>query len=172
MQRQWSKMVSIRKPKVVGSISTSHKDILPIVKAQIKGQSISNVYVDGGAQVCVMSEKVMHSLGLEVSDGSEFSAKMANNKRAKFLGIIENVKVTVLGTQVQVDMYVLPIQGEGYPIILGRPWLIAMRAYQDWDASILVLKPQGKGGNLGQPIVYSMKEEKVRDMRMEATKDE
>ena len=100
MRRQWSKMVSIRKPKVVGSISTLHKDILPIVKAQIKGQSISNVYVDGGAQVCVMSEKVMHSLGLEVSDGSEFSAKMANNKRAKFLGIIENVKVTVLGIQV------------------------------------------------------------------------
>ena len=69
-------------------------------------------------------------------------------------------------------MYMLPIQGEGYPIILGRPWLIAMRAYQDWEAGTLVLKPQGKGGSLGRPIVYSMKEGKVGDTRMEATKYE
>ena len=61
MQRQWSCMVSIRNPKMVGSIVAQHKDILTIVKAQIKRQNISNVYVDGGAQVCVMSENVMHS---------------------------------------------------------------------------------------------------------------
>ena len=47
-------MVSIRNPKMVGSIVAQHKDILPIVKAQIKAQNISNVYVDEGAQVCVM----------------------------------------------------------------------------------------------------------------------
>ena len=37
MRRQWSRMVSIRNPKMVGSIVAQHKDKLPIVKAQIKG---------------------------------------------------------------------------------------------------------------------------------------
>ena len=82
---------------MVGSIVAQHKDILPIVKAQIKGQNISNVYVDGGAQVCVMSENVMHSLGLKVSNPLKISAKMANNRKDKLLGIIENVKIAVLG---------------------------------------------------------------------------
>ena len=33
------------------------EDVLPILEAYIKGQRICKVYVDGGAQVCVMSEK-------------------------------------------------------------------------------------------------------------------
>jgi len=165
-------MVSTRKPKVVGVVSAQAKDILPIVRAHIKGQSVSNVYIDGGAQVCVMSAKLMQRLGLEVNNPSKIEAKMDNNKRAKFLGIIESVKVTVFGTQVPVDMYVLPTKGEGYPIILGRPWLIAMKAYQDWDEGSLVLKPQGKKGKSTPPIVYNMKEGRLKDLEMEALEGE
>ncbi|MCO5602969.1 hypothetical protein L7F22_057111 [Adiantum nelumboides] len=172
MRRQWSRLVSTRKPRLVGAITAQPKDILPIVKAQIKGKSVSNVYVDGGAQVCVMSEKMMHTLGLEVNNLEKLKAKMANNRKAKFLGIAEGVKVTVFGTQVSIDMYVLPTKGEGYPIILGRPWLMAMRAYQDWDKGTLVLKPQGKGGKSRSPIIYSMKEGKLRDEEVETSEDE
>ena len=42
------------------------EDDLPILEAYIKGQRIWKVYIDGGAHVCVMSEKMMHHLGLEV----------------------------------------------------------------------------------------------------------
>ena len=36
------------------------EDVLLVLEAYIKGQRIHNVYVDGGAQVCVMSEQMMH----------------------------------------------------------------------------------------------------------------
>ena len=61
MQRQWSKIVSTCTTKVMGSVEAKKdEDILPVIEAYIKGQRIQKVYVDGGAQVCVMSEKMMN----------------------------------------------------------------------------------------------------------------
>ena len=122
-------MVSTWMSKIMGSIETKmESDVLPVLEAYIKGQRICKVYVNGGAQVCVMSKKTMHHLGLEVHKKSEFKAKMANNVSVKCVGVCKGVKVTVCGVKVAVDMYVIPTKGEGYPIILGRPWLIAMNA--------------------------------------------
>ena len=116
----------------MGSVEAKKdEDVLPVVEAYIRGQRIQKVYVDGGAQVCVISEKMMHKLGLEVHGKSEFRAKMANNVSVKCVGVCNNVKVMVCGIKVAVDMYVLPAKGESYPIILGRPWLIAMNARKD-----------------------------------------
>ena len=56
---------------------------------------------------------------------------MANNVSVKCVGVCRKVKITVCAIKVAVDMYVIPAKGEGYPIILGRPWLIAMNARQD-----------------------------------------
>ena len=157
MRRQWSKMVSTRMPKVMGSIEAKKEnDVLPVLEAIIKGQRIRKVYVDEGAQVCVMNEKTMHHLGLEVHGKSEFKAKMANNVSVKCVGVCRSIKVTVCGIKVAVDMYVIPAKGEGYPIILGRPWLIAMNARQDWEKGTLILNPSGRSS--GKAIVYSLRE--------------
>ena len=122
MQRQWSKMVSTQASKVMGSVEAKKEsDVLPILEAFIKGQRIRKVYVDGRAQVCVMSEKIMHHLGLEMHGKLEFKAKMANNVSVKCVGICKGIKVTVCGIKVAVDMYVIPAKGEGYPVILERP---------------------------------------------------
>ena len=52
-------MVSTRTSKVMGTIEAKkEEDVLPILEAYIKGQRICNVYVDGGAQVSVMREKM------------------------------------------------------------------------------------------------------------------
>ena len=69
------------------------------------------------------------------------------------------------GVKVAVDMYVIPAKGDGYPIMLGRPSLIAMNARQDWDKGILVLKPPGQ--RQGEVIVYNMKEGKQECLEME-----
>ena len=129
MRRQWSKIVSTRTTKVVGSVEAKKdEDVLPVIEAYIKGQRIQKVYVDGGDQVCVMSEKMMNRLGFKVHGKTEFKAKMANNVSVKCVEVCRNVKIVVFGIKVGVDLYVLPAKGEGYPIILGRPWLIAMNA--------------------------------------------
>ena len=120
-------MVSTRTPKVMGSIEAKREsNVLPILEALIKGKRIHKVYIDEGAQVCFMSKKTMHHLGLEVHKKSELKAKMANNVLVKCVGVCKEIKVIVCGIKVVVDMYVIPAKGEGYPIILGRPWLTAM----------------------------------------------
>ena len=51
----------------MGAVETQKEDdVLPVLQAFIKGQRVRKVYVDVGAQVCVMSEKMMNILGLEV----------------------------------------------------------------------------------------------------------
>ena len=97
------------------------EDVLPILESYIKGQRIRKVYVDGGAQVCLICEKMMHHLGLEVQGKSVFKAKMANKVSVKCVGVCRGVKITVCGIKVAANMYVIPAQGEGYPVILGRP---------------------------------------------------
>ena len=103
---------------MVGSKKLVHVE--PIGEAQIKGKRIGQAYVDGGAQIYVMSEQMMNQLGLEVSGPSTYKkAKLANNVTVKCLGVIHDVKVKVCGIEVANDMYVMPSKGEGYPIILG-----------------------------------------------------
>ena len=53
------------------------KDVLPILDACIKGQRVSNVFVDGRAQMCVMSESMMHKLELEVDGPCNVRANLA-----------------------------------------------------------------------------------------------
>ncbi|MCO5560664.1 hypothetical protein L7F22_014281 [Adiantum nelumboides] len=165
MRRQWSKMVSTRRSKSVNTLKAQLlEDDVPVLDTQIKGQRVSSDYVDEGAQMGVISEKRMHKLGLEVSGSAGFKA---NDVFVKYVGV-----VTVCGIQFGVDMYVLPARGEGYPIILGRPWLIAMNARQDWKSRTLLLKPPRKEGKSIQTIVYNVKEGRKESLELETSEDE
>ncbi|KAH7428075.1 hypothetical protein KP509_10G074400 [Ceratopteris richardii] len=126
-RREWSKLVSTRraKNKEINLIrANACDDVVPTVDAYVKGKRISNVYVDGGAQMCIMTEKEMHRLGLDVTGPSAYQGKMENNSVVKCV-------------EVALDMYVIATKGEGYPIILGHPWLIAVKVDQKWEQSQL-----------------------------------
>ena len=131
---------------------------MPLVEAKINGQRIQKVYVDGGVKICIVIEKLMHRLGLEVSETTKFGAKMANNAIVNCLGVVKRVKVKVCRVQLEVDMYVMPVKGEGYPLILGQPWLMGMKARQDWDTGALELRPQKGMQNNWKSTIYNMKE--------------
>lgn len=171
IRHQWPRVVSTRVPrkkegKSLKSLSTRNPiDIEPIVEAYIKGRRISNVYIDGGAQMCVITERTMHKLGLEVTEPSNCHAKLANNSSVKCVGIIRGVKVTVCSIESHVDLYVMPTKGEGYPIILGRPWLMSVNADQKWGTGTLVLKK-------GKPVIYDMKQGRQADLDYESSVDE
>ena len=69
-------------------------------------------------------------------------------------------------------MYVIPAKGEGYPIILGGPWLIVMNARQDWEKGTLVLKPPRKGDKPRGTIVYNLREGRQENLILETSKNE
>ncbi|MCO5558646.1 hypothetical protein L7F22_012232 [Adiantum nelumboides] len=107
----------------------------------------------------------MHRLGLGITEPSDCHAKLANNSKVKCLGIIKNVHVTVLDVSAKVDFYVMPSKGEGYPLILGRPWLMEVNADQKWGSGKLVLQK-------GKRIVYDMKLGKQSNICFETSTDE
>ncbi|MCO5613483.1 hypothetical protein L7F22_067760 [Adiantum nelumboides] len=110
--------------------------------AYVKEKRVSNVYVDGGAQICDMIEQTMHHLGLKVNAPAPCTTKMANNAK-----------------------------GEGYPIILGRPWLMAMQARQDWGTGMLELQPH-KGAKKGKAIHIDLRGGKHESLDLETSVDE
>ena len=65
------------------------------------------------------------------------------------------------------DIFVMPTKGEGYPMILGRPWVMAMKAKQDWGTEVIRLQ-----GPKGKEIHYNMKTRKQQELDLEASEDE
>ncbi|KAH7331894.1 hypothetical protein KP509_20G056000, partial [Ceratopteris richardii] len=131
-RREWSKLVSTRraKNKELNLIrSNACDDLVPTVDAYVKGRRVSNVYVDGGAQMRVMTEKTMHRLGLDVTGPSAYQAKIANNSNVKCVGVIENLRITVL------------------------------KADQKWGSGLLVLKPNDRTKSLTYDLKDQKKED-------------
>ena len=153
LRKQWGKLASTRKPRkrtnTASLIKSKPKDdVVPIIDAWVKGKKVSRVYVDGGAQMCVMTERLMNRLKLEITTPSKYRVSLANNANINCLGVIEDLMIKVCDIQVQVDMYVIQSKGEGYPIILGRPSLIAMNADKKWGTRTFFLKHEkAKGVN-------------------------
>ncbi|MCO5592397.1 hypothetical protein L7F22_046400 [Adiantum nelumboides] len=96
VRMQWIKIVSTRrvKTKAMGLVfGRNLQDITPVLNAYVMGQRVSNVYVDGGAQICVMTEQTIQRLGLKVNAPAPSKAKMANNSKVKCLGVINGLKI-------------------------------------------------------------------------------
>ena len=61
-----------------------------------------------------------------------------------------------------VDFHVMPTGLGAYPIILGRPWLRAVNAVQDWRRGTISL-----GGKIGGRRLYDMGSRKLLDEKLE-----
>ena len=91
----------------------------------------------------------MNQLILKVVESSNFRVNMANNVSVTCVGVVKVLKVLVFGITAKVDAYVMPVNGEGYPLILERPWLIGIGVRQDWATRNLELRPH-MGATIGK----------------------
>ncbi|MCO5557604.1 hypothetical protein L7F22_011170 [Adiantum nelumboides] len=157
-----AKAISTRIPKKKGNVlrivPVEMEDIVPTIDCFIKGTLVRKRLVDGGAQICIMTEATMHRLNLKIHKTPEVRVKMTDNSKAKCLGMVRDVRVDALWVKQELDFYIMSSKGNGYPLILGRPWLIKMGAKQDWETGELICERAGK------KIVYDMKEKRHEEI--------
>ena len=127
-----------KKVNVVRIAPIEMEDIVPTLDCFIKGTLVWKGLIDGATQVCIMTKSMLTHLGLRIQETPKVQVKMAENSKAKCLGMVRGLKVNALGVKQDIDFYVMSSKGNGYPIILGRPWLMKMRAKQDWEIGELI----------------------------------
>ncbi|MCO5557881.1 hypothetical protein L7F22_011453 [Adiantum nelumboides] len=144
LKRQWKRMVNPMKNEptkgYVRVLSLNElPDICPTIDAWHKRKCIGEAYIDGGAQVCVITQACVTKLGLHMIKNSGFRIKLANQSRVRCLGIIKNLEVEVFYVKALVNCHVMPAGIGAFPLILGRPWLQATKAVQDWGHGTITL---------------------------------
>ena len=150
LKRQWKKLVSpTEKEPERDSVKVLSIDEFPdicpvVVNVWHKQNNLGEGYVDGGAQICVITQTCVERMGLKVSGVSGFRIRMANHQKVKCLGVVKDLEVEAYHIKTMVDFHVMPAGLGAYRIILGRPWLRAVRAVQDWRSGTISL--YGKTG--------------------------
>ncbi|MCO5563836.1 hypothetical protein L7F22_017485 [Adiantum nelumboides] len=144
LKRQWKRMVNPMKneptKESVRVLSLNElPNICPTIDAWHKRKCIGEAYIDGGAQVCVITQACVTKLGLHMTKNSGFCIKLANQSRVRCLGIIKDLEVEVFDVKALVNCHVMPAGIGAFPLILGRPWLQATKAVQDWGHGTITL---------------------------------
>ncbi|MCO5574887.1 hypothetical protein L7F22_028681 [Adiantum nelumboides] len=92
VRREMAKAISTRIPKKKGNVvriaPVEMEDIVPTIDCFIKGTLVRKGLVDSGAQICIMTEATMHRLNLKIHKTPEVRVKMADNSKAKCLGMM------------------------------------------------------------------------------------
>lgn len=145
MKRQWKQLVNpVEEEPRRGSVrvmSVSElPDICPVVDAWHKGKKVGHAYVDGGAQICVITLACVEHLGVSITGHSGFKIRMANHQKVKCLGMVQDLELEVFNVKALVNCHVMPAGMGAFPIILGRPWLRAVGAIQDWRKGVIIVR--------------------------------
>ncbi|MCO5552989.1 hypothetical protein L7F22_006509 [Adiantum nelumboides] len=94
LKRQWKKLVNpIEREQDRGSVRVLAVDELPdichIVNVWHKRKNLGQRYVDGGAQICVITQTCVEKMGFAVAGVSGFRIRMANHQKVKCLGMVK-----------------------------------------------------------------------------------
>lgn len=118
--------------------------LLPTMAAWHKGKGFGEAYIDGGAQICVITQSCVERLGLKISHSSSFHIRMANHSKVKTLGIVPNLEIEPFSVACRVDCHVMLARLGTYPLFLKRPWLRKVGAIQNWQKGIFSVHSNGK----------------------------
>ena len=109
-----------RRPIIVSRESQSLTCIYPV----FNGAGIEEALLDGGSQICSMSEESARRLNVSWDPTITIYLQSANASTAKTLGLARNVLMNVSGINAYVQLHVVP--KTAYKVLLGRPFDVLM----------------------------------------------
>lgn len=137
-----------RKPtqtKVVSNVlseyvsSAADKDVECLyITAMVNGEEVHSVLIDGGAQVDLVSEKVVDKLNLQTYPCDNLAIRLANDQLVK-LPRYAWINVAVSGIMSKIKAYVMPIEAS-YHLLLSRRWTSRVRAIEDHATNTMIIR--------------------------------
>ncbi|KAH9291009.1 hypothetical protein KI387_044138 [Taxus chinensis] len=91
--------------------------------AVIDGWLLSNILIDTGAKVNVLTFGCMAWMGRPALQPSSNVLYMANKTKAFPIGVLKDATITIQGAKFSGDFEVLALaEADNFPALLGRPW--------------------------------------------------
>ena len=115
----------------------------PVFDVHIDGVIVPNTLIELGATINIMTKETMLKLNLQGTLRKTITVLQLGNWSIVTLeGIVEEVMVTIDSWGYPTDFLVLQPKTKfnGYPLILGRPWLATADAYISCRARNMTIK--------------------------------
>ena len=115
----------------------------PFFDVHIDGVIVPNTLIDLGAAINIMTKETMLKLNLQGTlRKTTIVLQLADWSIVTPEGIVEDVMVTIDSWEYPTDFLVLQPKTKfnGYPLILGRPWLATADAYISCQAGNMTIK--------------------------------
>ena len=105
MKPQWKSLVNpTEKEPKRGSVPLMSLQKLPdiclTVEAWYMEKNMEEAYIDGGAQVRVITHACVEKFGLQIAGNSGFRIRMANHQKVKCLGMVQNLEIEVFEVKI------------------------------------------------------------------------
>jgi hypothetical protein len=104
----------------------------PLVNVHINNTLVHNTLIDLGVAINVMTKDTMLRLNLQIFlRDTPIVLQLADRSTVKPEGMLEDIIISIDSWEYPTDFLVLQpkSQSNGYPLILGRPWLATTDAY-------------------------------------------
>lgn len=138
--------LSVQERKAIAAASSSNNMVaftgwirqhnVPMCTALIEGVAIKHAIIDGGSATNILNLELLLILGLSIQDLSvcPLFFKGALQEQLPVVGIWDKARVTVQGISVTIAFTVVRMRlHNGYPALLGQPWLELVRGQHDWS---------------------------------------
>lgn len=124
----------------------------PIVDVHIDGIIFPHTQIDHGVTVNVMTKETMLKLNLQGALRNTTTVlQLVHGSTISPEGVFEDVMASIDSLEYPTNFLVLQpkIKFNGYPLILGRPWLVIADAYLSYRVRFMTIK----NGNLSKKLV-------------------
>lgn len=127
---------------MVGAIAVDYT--MPVITIKITNKYISNVLIDRGAHVHILTDTLTKHLGFPKPKLVTYNIKMVDQSTTMQVGLLENINIEVEGMLYQVTIFVMSLASHNdtphYSILLGKPWLVYAKVVHDWKGDQLVIQ--------------------------------